>query len=333
MERLRQDLKQLRYRAPQLKQSLIARDDSLRPLTKLERSADVLQPLKLQKPTEQAPLEILQGATEYKKARFLTGQADEEGAQPGVYEQMKQRIDELQKGLEQLPKAEKPEEAAQRRRTEDRGQKTEDRRWTTDDEIRNILGTDVDVPAGAKAILGPHKTFASFTSDKFNQHMRAAEVYLKQGRYYRAADAYTLASIYKPNDPLCYAGKSHALFSAGEYMSSALFLSRALEIFPEYARFKIDLVVMVGDRDKLESRIVDVKQWLQISGTPELQFLLGYVYYQMGRVQEAKKAIDAAYEKLPPTASQSEAKRWGRAVAALKKAIDSAVAGTQPEIK
>jgi len=326
MERLRQDLKRLRYRAPQLKQSLITRDDSLRPFTKLERSADILQPLKLQKPTEQA---------------------GEEEAQPGVYEQMKRRIDELQKGLEQLPKAEKPEEAAQRRRTEDRGQKTEDRRqrtedggqktedrrWTTDDEIRTILGTDVDVSAKAKGILGPHKTFASFTSDKFNQHMRAGEMYLKQGRYYRAADAYTLASIYKPDDPLCYAGRSHALFAAGEYMSSALFLSRALEIFPEYARFKIDLVAMVGDRDKLESRIVDVKQWLQISDAPELQFLLGYVYYQMGRLQRAKEAIDAAYEKLPPTASQSEAKRWGRAVAALKKAIDGAVAGNEPTIK
>ncbi len=347
MERLRQDLKQLGHRAPQLKQSLISRDDSLRPLTKLERSADVLQALKLQKPKEQA---------------------DEEEAQPGVYEQMKRRIDELQKGLEQLPKAEKPEEAAQRQRTEDRGQKTEDRRrrtedrgqktkdrrrrtedrqrttegrqrttedrrWTTDDEIRNILGTDVDVSAKAKAILGPHKTFASFSNDKFNQHMRAGEVYLKQGRYYRAADSFTLASIYKPDDPLAYAGRSHALFAAGEYMSSALFLSRALEIFPEYARFKIDLVAMVGDRDKLESRIANVEEWLQMSGAPELQFLLGYVYYQMGRLERAKESIDAAYEKLPPTASQSEAKRWGRAVAALKEAIDGAVAGNQPAIK
>ncbi len=343
MERLRQDLKQLRHRAPQLKQSLISRDDSLRPFTKLERSTDVLQPLKLQKPKEQPPLEIPQGTTEYKKARFLTGQVGEEGAQPDVYEQMKRQIDNFQKTLESARDrraVEQAEEAAQRQRTEDRRQttedrirRTEDRRWTTDDEIRNILGTDVDVSAGAKAILGPHETFASFSTDKFNQHLRAAEMYLKQGRYYRAADSYTLASIYKPNDPLCYAGRSHALFAAGEYMSSALFLSRALEIFPEYARFKIDLVAMVGDRDKLESRIVDVEQWLERSDAPELQFLLAYVYYQMGRLQRAKEAIDAAYEKLPPTASQREAKRWGRAVAALKKAIDSAGAGIQGEIK
>jgi len=72
---------------------------------------------------------------------------------------------------------------------------------------------------------------------------------------------------------------------------------------------------MVGDRDKIESRIVDIEEWIKISGSAELQFLLGYVYYQIGRVDEAKKAIDAAYEKLPEAP----------AVNALKKAIDSAI--------
>ena len=106
-------------------------------------------------------------------------------------------------------------------------------------------------------------------------------------------------------------------------MSSSLFLSRALEIFPEYAQFKVDLVGMVGDRDKVESRIADIKLWIEKSDSAELQFLLGYVYYQIGRAGEAKKAIDAAYEKLPEAP----------AVKTLKKAIDSAAAGTQREIK
>jgi tetratricopeptide (TPR) repeat protein len=165
--------------------------------------------------------------------------------------------------------------------------------------------------------MGEHKTFASYSNDKFNEHMRAAEQYLKEGKYYKAADAYTLASLYKSKDPLAYAGKSHALFAAGGYTSSALFLSRALEIFPEYARFKIDLVGMVGDRDKVESRIADIEEWIEISGSAKLQFLLGYVYYQIGRISEAKKAIDAAYEKLPDAP----------AVKTLKTAIDSAGAG------
>ena len=82
-------------------------------------------------------------------------------------------------------------------------------------------------------------------------------------------------------------------------MSSALFLSRALEIFPEYIQFKIDIEAMVGDKDTLENRIVEIEEWLKKSDAVELHFLLGYVYYQMNKEEQAKKAIDAAYEKIP----------------------------------
>jgi len=130
-----------------------------------------------------------------------------------------------------------------------------------------------------------------------------------------------LALIYKPDDPLAYAGKSHALFAAGEYISSALFLSRALEIFPEYAMFDIDIVAMVGDRDILETRVVDAEEWLQRSDAVELHFLLAYIYYRIGRLVRAEAAINAAYEKMPEVP----------AVIALKKAIEEGVPITSTE--
>lgn len=169
---------------------------------------------------------------------------------------------------------------------------------------------------GAKTVTEAYKSFAAYSDDKFNRHIRAAENYMKQGRFYRAADAYTLATIYKPNDPLGYAGKSQAMFAAGEYMSSALFLARALEIFPGYAKFKIDLVGMVGDKDTMENRILEAREWLDRSQSPELAFLLSYVYYQMDRLDFAKKAIEWAAQKMPDSP----------AVAALKKAIDERIA-------
>jgi len=330
MERLRQDLERLRYRSPQLRQSLIMRDESLRPLAKIKGDEDVLQLLKLPKPKEQTGEE----GPEAQKGAF--GTLDKES---DVYEQMKRRIDELQKGLETTREegaGGKVEEAAGEKRLS--AEELELLRLGVRISKSQEMGTgggsqremspldalsEVEVSDKAKRVLGPHKTFASYSNDEFNQHIRAAEMHLKEGRYYRAADYFTLASIYKPDDPLAYAGKSHALFAAGDYLSSALFLSRALEIFPEYAQFKVDLVAMVGDRDKLESRIADVEEWLKISKAPELQFLLGYVYFQMGRLERAKEAIDAAYEKLPDSP----------AVIALKRAIDSAAAGTRPGIK
>lgn len=161
-----------------------------------------------------------------------------------------------------------------------------------------------------------YKSFAAFSDDKFNKYIRAAESYMKQGRFYRAADAYTLATAYKPNNPLGYAGKSIALFATGEYMSSSLFLARALEIFPEYAKFNVDLIGMIGDKDAIENSILDVREWSTRSDSGELEFLLSYVYYQLDRMEFARIMIESAAKKMPDST----------AVAAMKKAIDERTA-------
>lgn len=171
----------------------------------------------------------------------------------------------------------------------------------------------------AKAVLGKHKTFASYAEDKFNQHIRAAEDYMKEGKYYWAANAYTVASAYKPEDPLAFAGKSHALLLAGEYMSSALFLERAIGLFPEYAWIRIDLETMVADKDKIENRIIDIREWIENSNAPELKFLLAYVYHQLDRVEWAYRLIKDANEKMPDS----------KAVATLKKAIEETLANLE----
>ncbi|MFH1883113.1 MAG: hypothetical protein ABIL62_10430, partial [Planctomycetota bacterium] len=60
----------------------------------------------------------------------------------------------------------------------------------------------------------------------------------------------------------------------------------------------------------------DIKEWLGRSGSGRLEFLLGYVCYRMDRLSQAKKAIEAACEKMPQSP----------AVDAVKKAIDDAIA-------
>jgi tetratricopeptide (TPR) repeat protein len=219
---------------------------------------------------------------------------------PGVYEQMKMKLGEPAMDMGEMSKA------------------TSD--WATGQADANkpvvpgVSRAGVST-LGAGGFAEAYKSFAAFSNDKFNKHIRAAESYMKQGRFYRAADAYTLAAVYKPDDPLGYAGKSYALFAAGEYMSSALFLARAIEIFPEYAKLKIDLAGMVGDKDTVENRILEARDWLDRSGSGELEFLLSYVYYQMDRLEFARIAIESAAKKMPDS----------KAVAAMKKAIDERV--------
>ena len=144
-----------------------------------------------------------------------------------------------------------------------------------------------------------HKTLAAFKNDNFNKHLRLAEAYLKEGKYYQASSAYSLAELYKPGDPVVYAGKSQALFAAGEFMSSAYYLSEAVRVFPGIVKIKIDIVAIVGDRDVLESRASDVEELIKEFNSVELKYLLSYVYYQMGRLDRAKELIDDAYNTNP----------------------------------
>jgi tetratricopeptide (TPR) repeat protein len=159
--------------------------------------------------------------------------------------------------------------------------------------------TDLEINARARRIMSEQKTFAAYSQDKFNEYMRLAEGFMKEGKYYQAADSYSLASIYKPQDPLAYAGRSHALFTAGDYLSSALYLRRAIEMFNGYADFKIDIVTMIGSMDTIEERIADIKQWIELSNAGELQFLLAYIYMQLDRLNQATEAINAAYKQMP----------------------------------
>ena len=189
----------------------------------------------------------------------------------------------------------------------------------------------------AKAIMGVHSTFASFTEAKSSEYKMAGEDYFERGMYYRAADSYAMASIYKPDDAFAYAGRSHALFAAGEYMSSALYLARALEILAgvdsaqqgvwstaaesagksgetkavDVTPFAANLMTI--DRDKLESRLVDIEAWQEKTDSGELLFLAGYIYYQMGRPERAREVLGQASQKMPGT----------QAVMILKRTIES----------
>ncbi len=171
-----------------------------------------------------------------------------------------------------------------------------------------------ELSSKARQIMGPHKTIEAFTEARYRQAMAEAQDYMNKGKYYQAASAFEKASMYDSKKPLAVAGRSLALFGTGEYISSALYLSRAIEMSDEYARTKVDLAAILGDKDKLESRIADAQEWLERSVAPELEFLLAYTYYQMGRLAPARQAIETAQKAMPKSV----------AVRKLKAIIDAA---------
>ncbi len=174
--------------------------------------------------------------------------------------------------------------------------------------------SDAEIANRAQAILG-HKSVEDHSRAKYRQYMSAGETYIRAGRYYRAADAYGLALVYKEDDPLANAGKSHALFGAGSYVTSALFLSRALEDFPAYLQHEVDLAGLLG-ADMINKRVREIKERLSLVESAELEYVLAYVYYRTGDMKSAGAYMDAAYEELA----------MNEGVKALKAAIEGAVA-------
>jgi hypothetical protein len=277
----------------------------LRPMSTAAKDLDhVLPPQALDRQQDETEQQDIQPDKKLqdKKIDYEKLKAQAHAQADDIYEQMKAQLDEILKNIEakQVQDAEKSDETTDDSQQEDKKEQLFDSK--TINEINAVK---------ASRILGEHKTFVSYNKDKFNHYMSQAEEYLRKGKYYRAADAYALATMFKKDDPLAYAGRSHALFAAGEYMSSALFLARAMEMFDAYAYMKIDLETMFQGRDKIETRITDVQKCLEVKPIGELHFLLAYLYHNLGRPDSAKEAIDTAFQRLPDS----------RAVISLKSAI------------
>jgi len=180
------------------------------------------------------------------------------------------------------------------------------------DQLNSLSAAEIS--ARAKQIMGPHKSLEAFSEARFRQSMAEAQARLKQGKYYMAAGFFDQAHIFDSTKPEALAGKGLALFAAGEYVSSALYLARAIEMSEQYARSDVDLAAMLGQRDVLERRIADAEEWLERSCSAELEFLLAYIYYRTGMLEKAQKSIEAASKEMPGS----------KAVATLKKVIDAA---------
>ena len=183
-----------------------------------------------------------------------------------------------------------------------------ERMRSASDEMDAMADADVNKPVTTEVkppnpLMGEpvrtkYETLSASSLEKFDRYLKAGELYLQQGRYYRAAESFSLASLYNPNDRRVHLGRSHALFAAGEYVSSAVFLAKAIELDPNQTLAKLDLVKATGGPDLFLRRITDLEQCAKTTSTPDLQLLLAYIYHEMDRPEEAKTAIAAAEKGL-----------------------------------
>jgi Flp pilus assembly protein TadD len=153
--------------------------------------------------------------------------------------------------------------------------------------------------AAAAALLSRYGTFENLAAARLAEYRAAGEALLKEGRFYKAADMFALAAMWDPKDARPWAGQAFALFAAGEYMSSAFYLSQAIVRNPDVASQRVNLPALIGDRDVFENRVIEMTTWQERSGSGELAFMMAFVHYHDGRTVPASEAIQTAAEKMP----------------------------------
>ena len=273
---------------------------------------------KLRQQTAERDTEDTEKDTEDEKNFFdikFTPERQEQTEDPSVKEETETKLNPVEQVLAEIQK-EQAEALKQEKSILEKEQpeKTEDGQTNRLDPKSDLLPKiDPDkLRDQGKDVLGEHETFQSLAEEKFSEYMEIAEDFIREDQFYKAADTYSLANVWKPKDPRGYLGQSFSLFAAGEYMSSAYYLSRAFELDSTIAQEKFDLADFVGDRDIYENRVLEMTTWQERSGSGELAFLLAYVSYQDNKATRAVDAIEKAKTAMPNS----------RAVAALKAIID-----------
>jgi hypothetical protein len=180
--------------------------------------------------------------------------------------------------------------------------KSDDAESQDADEAEERLETESGSSSGGHSTRS-QRASASPITDRTMDYFAAAEEYLNEGRFYKAADTYALAAVWQPENALAYAGQSWALFGAGEYMSSAYYLSRAITLNPKLAGQKINVAAILRDRDVFENRLIEMAGSHDRNKSGEMAFLLAYILWQDGKTQRAEEMIRLAAERMPEDAA------------------------------
>ncbi|MHC4063884.1 MAG: tetratricopeptide repeat protein [Planctomycetota bacterium] len=143
------------------------------------------------------------------------------------------------------------------------------------------------------------QTQAGSAESALQQYIRLAEEQLRSGNYYQARSLYQVAGVLDSRHPLVFMGQGHAMLAAGEYHSAALKLSRAVELFPAMAFFKLDLTGFITEPDLLEKRRADLEQRLERREDYRLRFVLGYAEFYSGLEKYGLENLRQAAEEAP----------------------------------
>ena len=136
-------------------------------------------------------------------------------------------------------------------------------------------------------------------NERYRHHLERGQALLEQGEFYRAADAFMAATVYRMNDPQAFLGRAHALFGAGEFMSASYLLARALETEPQLAALSLYPVSWFPSTEQFLQRLEDLENWAQRTQRWEMDLLRAYILGKADHVDAAQELLDSVLTKQP----------------------------------
>ncbi|MBN1437380.1 MAG: hypothetical protein JW936_09910 [Sedimentisphaerales bacterium] len=135
------------------------------------------------------------------------------------------------------------------------------------------------------------------STDYFTQYFNQGIAYMGQGQFYNAVTALENASLFDGPSELADLALAHALFGAGDFMSSAYYLNRVFTYAPELAAVQTNLADLFGQSEIIQTRLESLQTWYERSNEPILLFLKGYILYQQNDIDGARAALDTAAQE------------------------------------
>lgn len=155
----------------------------------------------------------------------------------------------------------------------------------------NTVGTDI--------AAGTVRSFVGTEQSRLNQELASAEADLKAGRYYDAARRYAMAQAIDMSNPMPLFGRSMALLAAGDYLTSANDLFRAIQSSDRQLGLRIDMTSFIPDMTALDRRRAFLEQRLENLEDFRLRFLLGFAEYSSGLTEIGLKDMQKATTAMP----------------------------------
>lgn len=147
-----------------------------------------------------------------------------------------------------------------------------------------------------RVMTQPIRSLATNSRTQINEAIAQAERLIDSGQYFDAVGRFEIAHALDPENPLPLLGKGHAQLAAGEFLSAAYNVLRALELYPDIAKFDLDLRELLGGGETVDIRRSQIMQRLEGKEEPRLRFLLGYLEYFSGYRERGLRNLMKAAE-------------------------------------